>query len=75
MDQYLSSGHKTLVVIVVLVATVVVMMSRLGTQQLDITRSKEMTVLGYDKHISSLIKRYGPDGCLFLNLLSTGKGT
>ncbi|KAF4663579.1 hypothetical protein FOL47_005673, partial [Perkinsus chesapeaki] len=45
-----------------------------STQQLDITRSKDMTVIAYEKHISDLMKRYGPDGCLFLNLLSSNKG-
>lgn len=43
--------------------------------KLDITRNARLSASAYDKHIQCILDRYGPRGCLFVNLLSAGKGS
>ncbi|KAF4730489.1 hypothetical protein FOZ63_024760, partial [Perkinsus olseni] len=45
-----------------------------STMKLDITRNARLSASAYDKHIQGILDRYGPHGCLFVNLLATGKG-
>ncbi|KAF4676184.1 hypothetical protein FOL47_006575 [Perkinsus chesapeaki] len=45
-----------------------------STMKLDITRNANLSASAYDKHIKGIMDRYGPQGCLFVNLLATGKG-